>query len=131
MRIALLATAGLSLAGFLYVAVVLPQVSGAQARGAAQALIAGAQAAQLQVAGAAERMGRLDGSGRGVRLAPREDDRHGEMKWVVEPGGAIRGWNERNVIEILLRPALQDGRVVWNCRGYPLVAMPAGCGGRG
>ncbi len=42
MRIALLAVAGIALVGFLVVAVVLPQMAGAQAKDAAQALIAGA-----------------------------------------------------------------------------------------
>ena len=50
MRIGLLVVAALALIGFLVVAVVLPQMAGAEAKDAAQALIAGAQPAQQQIA---------------------------------------------------------------------------------
>ena len=130
MRIALIVVAGLALIGFLVVAVVLPQMSGAEAKEAAQALIAGTQAAQQQVAAAAEKAGNLENSGNGVKVASKADGKNGELKWVVEAGGTIRGWNEKNAIEISVRPALQGGKVSWTCRGYPIVAMPATCGGR-
>jgi hypothetical protein len=48
----------------------------------------------------------------------------------VEPNGAIRGWNEQNAIEISIVPALQGSNLTWNCRGYPITAMPASCGGK-
>jgi type II secretory pathway pseudopilin PulG len=131
MRIALIVVAGLALIGFLVVAVVLPQMSGAEAKEAAQALIAGTQAAQQQVSAAAEKAASLENSGNGVKVASKADGKFGELKWVVEAGGTIRGWNEKNAIEISLRPALQAGKVSWTCRGYPIVAMPASCGGRG
>jgi hypothetical protein len=131
MRIALIVVAGLALIGFLLVAVVLPQMSGAEAKEAAQALVSGSDAAKQQVAAAAEKAGNLENSGAGVKIPAKADPKHGEMKWVVEPGGIIRGWNEKNAIEISVRPALQSGKVAWTCRGYPIVAMPASCGGRG
>mgnify|MGYP006174029249 CR=1 FL=1 len=79
MRIALLVVAGLALAGVLVVAVVLPQMAGAEARDAAQALLAGAEPAQQQVSAAAAKSGRLDGAGSGVKVAPRNDPKHGEI----------------------------------------------------
>lgn len=130
MRIALLVVAGLALAGFLVVAVVLPQKAGAQARDAAHALIAGAEPAKQQVSAAAAKAGRLDGAGAGVKIASRNDATHGEMKWIVSDNGAIRGWNEQNALEITLMPSLQGGQPAWSCRGYPVSAMPASCGGR-
>jgi type II secretory pathway pseudopilin PulG len=130
MRAALFVIAALALAGFLAVAIVLPQMSGSKAREAAQALVSGADAARQQVAGAAEKAGRLEGSGANVKLAERSDAAHGKLKWIVEPNGAIRGWNEDNAIEVSITPALQGGKVVWNCRGYPITAMPASCGGK-
>jgi len=130
MRIVLIVVAGLALIGFLVVAVVLPQMSGAEAKEAAQMLIAGAEPAKQQVAAAAEKAGNLENSGSGAKIALKTDAKHGEMKWVVEAGGTIRGWNEKNAIEVSVRPALQGGKVVWTCRGYPIVAMPASCGGR-
>jgi hypothetical protein len=130
MRIGLLVVAALALIGFLVVAVVLPQMAGAEAKDAAQALIAGAQPAQQQVGQAAEKSGALSGVGKGVRLAPRIDPKHGEMKWIVAEDGAIRGWNERNALEVALTPSVQSGKVSWNCKGYPVSAMPASCGGR-
>jgi hypothetical protein len=27
-------------------------------------------------------------------------------------------------------PTLQGGKTNWNCKGYPMDAMPANCGGR-
>ena len=57
MRIALLSVAGLALAGFLVVAVVLPQMAGAEAKEAAQALMAGAEPAKQQVGAAAAKSG--------------------------------------------------------------------------
>jgi hypothetical protein len=131
MRIALLVVAGLALIGFVVVAVVLPQMSGAEAKEAAQMLIAGAEPAKLQVSAAAEKSGSLENAGANVKIPARSDGKHGEMKWVVESGGTVRGWNEKNAIEISVRPALQGGKVTWTCRGYPIVAMPTSCGGRG
>lgn len=130
MRIALLVVAGLALVGFLVVAVVLPQMEGAGLRNAAQALVSGAEPAKQQVAAAAEKSGNLAGAGKGVKIAPRNDADHGELKWIVADDGAIRGWNEKNALEVALTPTLQGGKVAWNCRGYPVSAMPTTCGGR-
>ena len=130
MRMGLLVVAGLALIGFLAVAVVLPQMAGAEAKDAAEALIAGADPAKQQVGAAAEKAGALAGVGKDVKLAARNDPKHGELKWIVAEGGAIRGWNEKNALEVVLTPARQGGKVSWNCKGYPVSAMPAGCGGR-
>lgn len=130
MRAALLAVAGLALIGFLAVAVVLPRMSGSEAREAGAALVSGAEAAKQQVAAAAEKSGKLEGSGAGIRLASRSDPKHGELKWIVSENGAIRGWNEKNALEVTLLPTLQAGKVSWNCRGYPVDAMPPSCGGK-
>lgn len=130
MRAALLIIAAVALVGFLAVAVVLPQMAGSEAREAAQALVSGADAARQQVATAAEKRGSLAGSGSNAKLAARADPKHGELKWIVETNGAIRGWNEKNAIEISITPALQAGKVAWTCRGYPITAMPASCGGK-
>lgn len=130
MRIALLVVAALALVGFLVVAVVLPQMEGAGLRDAAQALISGAEPAKQQVAATAEKSGKVAGAGKGVKIAPRMDADHGELKWIVAEDGAIRGWNERNALEVALTPTLQGGKVAWNCRGYPVSAMPTNCGGR-
>jgi hypothetical protein len=129
MRAVLIVVAVLALAGFVAVAYVLPQMAGSDSREAAQALIAGADGARQQVAAAAEKAGRLAGSGTNVKLPARSDAKHGELKWVVQPDGAIRGWNEQNALEITITPSLQGGKVTWNCRGYPITAMPASCGG--
>ena len=130
MRMGLLVVAGLALIGFLAVAVVLPQMAGAEAKDAAQALIAGADPARQRIGAAAERTATLAGAGKDVKLAARNDPKHGELKWIVAEGGAIRGWNEKNALEVVLTPTLQSGKVSWNCKGYPVSAMPAGCGGR-
>jgi len=130
MRIALLVVAGLALIGFLAVAVVLPQRAGAEAREAAQALILGAEPAKQQVAAYAEKSGNLAGVGKEVKLATKSDPKHGEMKWIVSENGDIRGWNERNALEVTLTPTLQSGKASWNCKGYPITVMPANCGGR-
>lgn len=130
MRGALLAVAGLALIGFLAVAVVLPRMSGSEAREAGTALVSGAEAAKQQVAAAAEKSGKLEGSGAGIKLAARSDPKHGELKWIVSENGAIRGWNEKNALEVTLLPTLQSGKISWNCRGYPVDAMPPSCGGK-
>ncbi len=130
MRIGLLLVAGLALIGFLVVAVVLPQMAGAEARDAAQALIAGAEPARQQISAAAEKSARLAGAGKGIKIAPKTDPKHGDMKWIVGDDGSVRGWNEKNALEIALTPTLQGGKVSWNCKGYPVNAMPASCGGR-
>lgn len=129
MRTVLIVVAILALAGFVAIAYVLPQMAGSDARDAAQALITGADPARQQVAAAAEKARSVAGSGKDVKLAARSDGKHGEMKWIVEPNGAIRGWNEKNAIEISITPSLQGDKVVWNCRGYPITAMPGNCGG--
>jgi len=130
MRAALIVVAILALAGFLAVAVVLPQMAGSDEREAAQALIAGTESAQKHIAAAAQKAGSLAGTGKDLKLAARSDAKHGELKWIIETNGAIRGWNEKNAIEISITPSLQGGAVSWNCRGYPITAMPSSCGGK-
>jgi len=130
MRIVLLMVAGLALAGFLVVAVVLPQMAGAETKQAANALLSGAEAAQKQVTERAQKTGNLAGSGAEVKIAAKNDPKHGELKWLVAENGAIRGWNEKNAIEITLIPSIEGGKVAWNCKGYPVSAMPLNCGGR-
>ena len=130
MRTGLLIVAGLVFIGFLVVAVVLPQMAGAEAKEAAQALVAGADSARQEVAAAAEKSGSLNGAGKSVKLAAKNDPKYGEMKWLVSDNGEIRGWNEKNALEIAILPTMQGGKVAWNCRGYPVDAMPASCSGR-
>ena len=131
MRAVLLVIAGLALVGFVAVSFVLPQMAGADAKEAATALVAGAESAKQQVEAKAAKAGNLSGSGDGIKLANKPDAKHGEFKWLVEANGAIRGWNEKNAIEISVTPKLEGGKVQWNCRGYPNASMPASCGGRG
>ena len=130
MRAVLIAVAVLALVGFLAVAVVLPMMADAEAREAAQALIAGTEPAKQKVSAAAEKAKNLDGSGKGVKVAAVDDPKHGELKWIIAPSGEIRGWNEPNAIEIALTPVMQSGKVSWRCRGYPNTVMPPSCGGR-
>jgi len=130
MRVGLLVVAGLALIGLLVVAVVLPHMQGAEAKEAAQALIAGAEPAKQQVGAAAEKTGNLSGAGKSVKVAARNDAKYGELKWIVSENGAIHGWNEKNAIEITLQPSVQGGKASWNCKGYPVNAMPPNCGGR-
>ena len=130
MRAALLVVAGLALIGYLAVALVLPRMQGAEMREAAQALVAGAEPAKQQVAAAAEKSGQLNGAGSGVKVAERDDPKHGKMKWLVAENGAIRAWNEKNALEVTITPSLQGGKASWNCKGYPVDAMPPACGGR-
>jgi len=130
MRAALLVVAGLALIGFVAVSFVLPGMAGTEAKEAAQALIAGAEGLKQQVAAAAQKAGNLTGSGSNLKIASRTDAKFGELKWIVESGGAIRGWNEKNAIEISVTPKLEGGKVGWVCRGYPNASMPASCGGR-
>ena len=130
MRTGLLIVAVLALAGFLIVAVVLPQMEGNEAKEAAQALVAGAESARQQVTAAAEKSGNLGGAGKSVKIAPKNDPKSGEMKWLVSENGEIRGWNEKHALEFALTPSMPGGKVAWTCRGYPVNAMPASCGGR-
>jgi hypothetical protein len=131
MRAALLVIAGLALAGYAAVAWVLPSMQGSELRAAAQALVAGAEPAKQQVAGAAEKSGNLGNAGDGIKSVEKDDPKHGKMKWIVSQNGAIRAWNEKNALEITLTPSLQGGKVSWNCKGYPVDAMPPACGGKG
>ena len=66
-----------------------------------------------------------------VVVVEKDDPKHGKMKWIVAENGAIRAWNEKNAIEVTLTPALQGGKTSWNCKGYPVDAMPPACGGKG
>lgn len=130
MRIGLLVGAGAALLGFLAIAVVLPQMEGGEVRDAAAVLVSGANAAKSEVTAAAEKAGNLAGSGANIKIAKRTEPKYGELKWIVEPGGVIRGWNEKNAIEIALTPMLTAGKVSWNCKGYPAHSMPVTCGGK-
>jgi hypothetical protein len=129
MRAALLVIAGLALAGFLAVAFVMPSMAGSKAKEAARALIAGAEVPKQQVAAAAEKSGKLAGAGAGVKVAS-SGSSHGELQWIVSENGIIRAWNRDNALEITIVPALQSGKTTWACRGYPIDAMPASCGGK-
>jgi len=105
-------------------------MAGAETRDAAQALLMGVEAAQKQVTERAEKTGNLSGSGKEVKIAAKNDPKHGELKWLVSENGAIRGWNEKNAIEITLTPSMSGSKVAWTCKGYPVGAMPLTCGGR-
>jgi hypothetical protein len=129
MRTGLLIVAGLVLIGFVVVAFVLPQMAGSEAKAAAEALVAGAEPARQQITAAAEKSGNLKGAGKTVKLTPKNEQKYGEMKWLVSENGEIRGWNEKNALEIAMIPSLAGNKVAWNCRGYPVDAMPASCGG--
>ena len=131
MRAALLVIAGLALIGYVAVAWVLPSMAGSEVKAAAQALVAGAEPAKQQVASTAEKSGSLNGAGSGIKMVEKDDPNHGRMKWIVAENGAIRAWNEKNAIEVTLTPALQGGKTSWNCKGYPVDAMPPACGGKG
>ncbi|HSA89416.1 MAG TPA: hypothetical protein VLF42_05890 [Burkholderiales bacterium] len=131
MRAALLVVAVLALIGYVVVAWVLPSMAGSELRAAAQALVAGAEPAKQQVAARAEKSGDLAGAGNGVKLIEKDDPKHGKMKWIVGANGAIRAWNERNALEVTFTPSLQGGKTSWSCKGYPVDAMPASCGGKG
>jgi hypothetical protein len=129
MRTALLIIAGVVLIGFIVVAFVLPQMAGSEAKAAAEALVAGAEPARQQISAAAEKNGNLAGTGKSVKLAPKSEQKYGEMKWLVSDNGEIRGWNEKNALEIAMIPSLSGKKVAWSCRGYPVDAMPPSCGG--
>lgn len=129
MRVVLLVVAVLALVGFVFVAYVIPQRAQSDAKDAAQSLIAGADAARQQVEAAAQKEGKLNGAGAGVKAANKSDAKHGEFKWLVEGDGVIRGWNEKNGIEVSMTPSIESGKVSWKCRGFPTSAMPATCGG--
>lgn len=130
MRAALLVIAGLALIGYVAVAWVLPSMAGSELRAAAEALVSGADQAKKEVSAKAEKSGNLAGAGNGVKLVEKDDPKYGKMKWIVAENGAIRAWNEKNALEITVTPALQGGKVSWNCKGYPVGAMPPSCGGR-
>jgi hypothetical protein len=130
MRVTVLVViAVLVLVGFVAIGYVVPGMEGADAKSAAQALLAGSESAKQQVTGAAEKSGNLAGAGKGIRIEGKKDAKLGELRWVVSEDGAIRGWNGENAIEIALTPTLQAGKVAWTCRGYPHGAMPSSCGG--
>ncbi len=130
MRVGLLVVAGVALIGFLAIAVILPQMQGGETRDAAAVLVSGANAAKTEVTTAAEKASNLTGAGANVKVASKVDPKYGELKWIVEPGGMIRGWNEKNAIEIGLTPTLTAGKVAWVCKGYPAQSMPVTCGGK-
>lgn len=130
MRVGLLVIAGVALVAFLAVAVVLPQMQGGEVRDAAAVLVSSANAAKAEVTAAAEKAANLAGSGTNVKVAVKNDPKYGEFKWIVEPGGVIRGWNAKNAIEVAMMPALNGGKVAWMCKGYPAQSMPVTCGGK-
>ena len=130
MRIGLVVFAVVALAGFVVIAVVLPQMSFGETRDAAVLLVEGAEKVKPQVSAAAEKAGNLAGAGQGMKIAPNTHPKFGELKWIVEPNGQIRGWNEKNAIEIAMIPVLNGGKVAWNCKGYPVQSMPVTCGGK-
>ena len=43
----------------------------------------------------------------------------------------VRRGVQFDVCEITLTPSMQGGKAAWNCKGYPLNAMPPACGGKG
>ena len=130
MRAGLLVLAAIALAAFIAIAVVLPRMANSELKAAAVVLIAGADAAKSEVSAAAEKAANLTGAGANLKIASRVDANAGEMKYVVELNGVIRGWNEKNAIEIVMTPALPDAKTRWICKGYPHDAMPQSCGGK-
>jgi hypothetical protein len=66
----------------------------------------------------------------GIKVAPRNDPKYGELQWIVSENGIIRGWNKDNALEVTITPVMQSGKPAWSCRGYPGDAMPPSCGGK-
>src|ERR687892_124482 len=99
------------------------EIRGEKMRGALL-LVAGAEPAKQQVASAAEKSGSLANAGEGIKAVEKDDPKHGKMKWIVSQNGVIRGWNEKNALEVTFIPSLQGGKASWNCKGYPVEAMP-------
>lgn len=130
MRAGLLTLAGIALAGFIVIAVVLPRMASNDLKAAAASLAAGVDEAKSQIGAAAEKAATLTGSGANVKIAAHVDADAGEMKYVVEQNGVIRGWNRTNAIEIAVTPVLSGGKTNWTCKGYPHDAMPPSCGGK-
>src|SRR4051812_49726581 len=118
MRIVLLMVAGLALAGFLVVAVVLPQMAGAETKQAADALLAGAEAAQKQVTERAEKSGNVAGSGAEVKITAKKDPKHGGLKWLGAEKGALRGWNEKKAIQNKPIPSMPGRQIALARQGY-------------
>jgi len=121
--------AGLALAAFVVLVVVMPRIQRAEARGAARALIDGARLAERQIGATARQAGSLAAAGHGVKLSSRADPKLGRLEWVVADNGVIRGWNRKHAVEIAITPALSGGAISWRCHGFPIDAMPADCGG--
>lgn len=130
MRIGLLVVAAAALLGFLAIAVVLPQMESGETRDAAAVLVSGANAAKAEVTAHAEKAGNLTNAGDKVKVAVKDDPKYGQLKWLVEQNGVIRGWNEKNAIEFALIPTITGGKVSWVCKGYPTQSMPVTCGGK-
>lgn len=122
--------AGLAVAAFVALVVLMPRMQRAETRAAAQALIAGASLAQRQIGATARKAGSLAGAGHGVKLSSRTDSKLGKLEWVVVDNGVIRGWNMEHAVEIAMTPALSGGAISWRCHGFPVEEMPADCGGR-
>jgi hypothetical protein len=63
-------------------------------------------------------------------VASKSDPKQGVLMCFVSENGTIRGWNEKNALEVTLIPTLQSGKTSWTCKGYPVDAMPPSCGGK-
>ena len=114
-----------AIAGFLLVA-----SRGTAKENGAQPGMAAPQKNEKPARWTAEKANALAGAGRGVKVAEKDDAKHGKMKWIVAEDGGIRGWNEKNALEVTFTPLLQSGKANWNCRGFPITVMPPNCGGR-
>jgi len=84
----------------------------------------GANTAKSDVTAAAEKSGNLAGSGANVKVEKKIDPKYGELKWIVEPGGVIHGWNEKNAIEIALTPDARGRKGRLDVQGVPAQSMP-------
>ena len=65
-----------------------------------------------------------------MRAAEAKDAAQSLVSGADSANGAIRGWNEKNALEVTITPTLQSGKASWACKGYPVDAMPTTCGGR-
>ena len=89
-------------------------------------LIQSASPLRLDIERAAEKSGKIAGSGRGLRPVP--PTRFIDFSYVGEDG-AIFLQSRKTEATVLLVPRMVNGKVQWDCRGFPETAMPGSCRG--
>lgn len=69
----------------------------------------------------------VTGSGKGLALPSMNDQKHGQMAWIISENGRIVGSNKKYNQTLSFIPSIKDNKIKWSCNFEPKQYAPGIC----